>query len=113
MLKRFRAASSIAVGADTDMSMRGALIDGAATILVLLLVGSPAAARQPQENSNLKSIELCNGADVPPQARIVGCTALIGSGEANADALAVAYNNRGNAYVVTAEYDLAIKDFDQ
>ena len=93
--------------------MRVALIDGTATILVLLLLGSPAAAGQPQKNSNLKSIELCNGAGVPPQARIAGCTALISSGEGNADALAVAYNNRGNAYVVTAEYDRAIKDFDQ
>ena len=95
------------------MSMRGALIDGVATILVLLLLGSTAAAQQPRNSGNLKSIALCDDAGVPPQARIAGCTALINSGEANANALAVAYNNRGNAYIATAEYDRAIKDFDQ
>jgi tetratricopeptide (TPR) repeat protein len=45
--------------------------------------------------------------------RIKGCTALIDAGDRKAAALAIAYNNRGNAYATKADYNRAIQDFDQ
>ena len=45
-------------------------------------------------------------------ARINGCTALIDAGQGTT-ILAVAYNNRGNAYTAKEDYDRAIQDFDQ
>jgi tetratricopeptide (TPR) repeat protein len=62
----------------------------------------------------LKNIELCNGEDrTTPDPQADGCTALIDSGEETPQVLAIAYNNRGNAYTAKGEYDLAIKDFEQ
>lgn len=81
------------------MTIRAAIIDSVAPALVLLLLGLPAAAQQPQKNSHLKSIEQCNGTDrIPTQVRVAGCTALINSGDTKPAALALAYNNRGNAF---------------
>jgi len=78
---------------------RGGITDGVAFTLILLLLASPVAAQNPQQKDNyLKNIQLCNGSDPTSFApRIVGCTALIDSGEGTTTALAIAYNNRGNA----------------
>ncbi|WP_236840840.1 tetratricopeptide repeat protein [Bradyrhizobium sp. CCGE-LA001] len=97
---------------DTEMTMRAAIIGSVALVTALLWLCSSAVAQQLQQSSRLKTIEQCNGRDrIPAQARIVGCTALINSGDAKPSALALAYNNRGNAYTATAEYDRAISDF--
>ena len=45
--------------------------------------------------------------------RINGCTALIDSGQGTTTALAIAYNNRGNAHTAKGDYDRAIQDFDK
>ena len=83
---------------------------GAASAVMLLLLGVVAAAQTPR----LKNIELCNGEDrTTPDPQADGCTALIDSGEETPQVLAIAYNNRGNAYTAKGEYDLAIKDFEQ
>jgi len=46
------------------------------------------------------------------QPRINGCTALIASSQGTT-ALAIAHNNRGNAYTASGDFDRAIPDFDQ
>jgi tetratricopeptide (TPR) repeat protein len=90
-------------------------IDGMASILVLLLLGSPAVAQNPKpKNDYPRNIEACNALDrTALEARINGCTALIDARQLTTTALAVAYNNRGNAYAAKRDYDRAIQDFDQ
>ncbi len=48
-----------------------------------------------------------------PDLKISGCTAVIGSGQYSGKNLAVAHNNRGNAYGSLGEYRRAIEDYDQ
>ena len=56
---------------------------------------------------------MCNSLDrASLEPRIDGCTALIDSGQGTPVALAIAYNNRGNAYATKGDYDRAIQDFD-
>jgi tetratricopeptide (TPR) repeat protein len=45
--------------------------------------------------------------------RIAACTAAIDSGRWSGQGLAWAYNDRGNAYAIKADYDRAIADYDQ
>jgi len=77
-----------------DSARRG-VVPAAASALMLLLLGGVAAAPNPK----LNNVELCNGADrTSPDPQIEGCTALIESGKETPKTLAIAYNNRGNAY---------------
>ena len=78
---------------------RGGIINGVAPILILLLLGSPAAAQDPKPKNNvLENLALCNGIDrTSPELQINGCTAIIDLGE-HTPAAAIAYNNRGDAY---------------
>ena len=70
--------------------------------------------RQPEQRANYKNIGLCNGSGPTSLAtRITGCSALIDSGEGTTNALAIAYNNRGNAYAAQGDNDRAIEDFDR
>ena len=98
-----------------EMSANARTIDAVAPILILLLLGSPALAQNPKPKDNyLGNIELCNGLDrTSLEVRINGCTALIDAGQGTTAALAIAYNNRGNAYTAKQDYDRAIQDFDQ
>jgi tetratricopeptide (TPR) repeat protein len=82
--------------------------------------GTPASgkAAAPQDNPfqiTLKAMGLCNGLDRTggPDSQINGCTALIDSDEKTPQTLVHAYNNRGNAYALKGDYDLAIKDYDE
>jgi len=91
----------------------GPIVHGAAPVLVLLLLGSLAAAQTPKKGDYLSNVDVCNGSDrISLAARINGCTALIASGQGTA-ALAISYNNRGNAYTASGDLDRAIPDFDQ
>ena len=75
--------------------------------------GSLAAAQNPK-NNYLGNIEKCNSPDrTSLEPRINACTAFIDSGQGTTTALAVAYNNRGNAYATRGDYDRAILDFDR
>lgn len=77
---------------------------------VVLLIGLRFASA---EESLLKDVELCNGVKGgSPETRIKGCTNLIISRSPNSLGLAIAYNNRGNAYVAEGKYNLAIADYD-
>ena len=92
----------------------GRIIHGLAPVLVLPLLGSLAAAQNPKNGDYLKNIELCNGSGRTSfEVRIKGCTALIDSGQGTTTALAIAYNNRGNAHTAKGDYDRAIQDFDK
>jgi tetratricopeptide (TPR) repeat protein len=90
--------------------IRGTVIT---TILASLLLPSLVAAQKPAVNS-LRDLELCNGSERSSlDSRISGCSALIDSHQSTAIALAISYNNRGNAYVAKGDYDRAIQDFNE
>ena len=94
------------------LGLRSCMLEGTASILILLLLGLSSAAKGSRpKNDQLKSTELCNGKGrVSPEARIEGCTTLILTVLGTATALPIAYNNRGNAYVAKGDYDRAIQD---
>src|SRR5215208_280830 len=86
----------------------GPIVHRAAPVLVLLLLGSLAAAQTPKKGDYLSNVDLCNGSDrMSLSVRINGCTALIASSQGTT-ALAIAYNNRGNAYTANGDFDRAI-----
>src|SRR5687767_4628448 len=90
-----------------NRGMRGATI----AALVLSLATS-AAAQAPTLQHIEKHTELCNRVShTLPEDRIAGCTALIESGAQTTRMLAIAYNNRGNAYFRNGDYDPAIEDY--
>src|ERR1019366_9107788 len=83
---------------DMKFSARRGIADGVAAMLILLFVGSGALAQAaPKTNEVPKSSALNN----------------INSGDLTTPALAIAYNNRGDAYVAKGSYDLALQDFEQ
>jgi tetratricopeptide (TPR) repeat protein len=95
---------------DARSYVSGGLICGAVSILML---GSLATSSIAQD-SVLSNVDLCNGRDrSSPEPQIRGCSALIKSDADNAKILAIAYNNRGNAYTTQGQYDLAIEDYDK
>jgi tetratricopeptide (TPR) repeat protein len=97
-----------------ETSAKACTFPGVALVLILLLQGAPATAQKAKKDGYLGNIELCNSLDrAALDARIKGCTALIDAGDRKAAALAIAYNNRGNAYAARADYNRAIQDFDQ
>jgi len=86
------------------------IMSGVASALLLTCLCTWASAQSPR----LKNIELCNGKDrSSPDFQIEGCTALIDSGRETTQTLAIAHNNRGNAYTAKGDYDRAIQDYDQ
>ena len=88
---------------------------GLAAVFILLLLASPAVAQSPKPKGGyLGDIGLCSGLNhTPVDARIDACTTLIDAGQDMTPAgLAIAYNNRGNAYAAEGDYDRAIGDFD-
>src|SRR5438132_11544831 len=90
--------------------MAAGVVRGATALMMAILLGTAAVAQSPR----LKNIELCNGKDrSSPDFQIEGCTALIDSGRETTQTLAIAHNNRGNAYTAKGDYDRAIQDYDQ
>ena len=88
---------------------------GVTSVFILLLFGSTTPAAQgPRKDSYVRNIQLCNCADrASLDSRIAGCTALINAGQITPVGLAVAHNNRGNAFVAKRDYGRAIQDFDE
>ena len=89
---------------------------GVVTAAAILSLAAGASAQGPELKNIEKSIQVCNRVgEVSPDLRILGCTALIKSGAASQRplALAIAYNNRGNAFMAKGEYDQAIDDYNQ
>ena len=86
----------------------------AAFVLASLLLAASAAAQTANKDGYLKNIELCNRMDrTALDARISGGTMLIDAGYGSTAALAIAFNNRGNAHTAKGDYDRAIPDFDK
>ena len=86
------------------------VVCGAVSALTLTLVVTCAVA----QTSAISNVDLCNGRDhssAEPQIR--GCSALIKSDADNPKVLAIAYNNRGNAFSKEGQYELAIQDYDK
>ena len=87
---------------------------GAAPILVALLLTSSATAQKPKAANDLQSIEMCNGSGrISIEPRIAGCTRLIESHQSTPTAKAIAYNNRGNAFIIKGDYEHAVQDFNE
>src|SRR4051812_39281106 len=84
-------------------------LNRAACVFIVLLSVVQAFAQGPK----LKDIESCNGINIPATEQINGCNAIIDSASSTPQMLAVAHNNRGNAYVKNGQYDRALQDFDQ
>ncbi len=74
-------------------------------ILTAMLAG-PALGQTRQQNA-----DHCR--DNNPDLSIGGCTALIQSGHETNEALAVAFNNRGNAYLNKGDSNRAMADLNQ
>jgi tetratricopeptide (TPR) repeat protein len=86
------------------------IIQSGAVILMLMLPATWAVA----QSSRLSNADLCNGMDRrSAESQIIGCTALIKSGVNTSKVLAIAYNNRGNAFSGMGQYEQAIKDYDE
>src|ERR1700761_8558242 len=81
---------------------------GAASMLMLVLSCISSSSAEDTDETN---VDLCNGkGHATPERQIESCTALLKSAD-NPTVMAVIYNNRGNAYLATEQYDLAIKDY--
>jgi tetratricopeptide (TPR) repeat protein len=81
---------------------------GLGIIIATYLGLGPALAQTSQDWAR------CLGQDLStPDLPIQGCTAIIQTGRQVIDRIASAYNNRGVAYRLKAQYDDAIKDFDE
>ena len=79
--------------------------------LIIFMLSVTSAAGQSPKSSN---VDLCNGQSrASSDSQIMGCTALIKSDASSPQVLAVAYNNRGNAFSTKGEYELAIRDYDE
>jgi len=63
------------------------------------------------QNTHDEYMAWCTGSVV--ERKMLGCTALISSGQETPETLAIAYLNRGNALVENGQIDLAIQDYDQ
>jgi tetratricopeptide (TPR) repeat protein len=90
--------------------------DGTAKFSTLIEEGKSKLTNKLQKltDNYFRNVELCNGLDrTSLEARISGCTALIDARQGTTTALAIAYNNRGNAYAAKRDYDRAVQDFDQ
>ncbi len=86
------------------------VVCGAVSALTLTLVVTCAVA----QTSAISNVELCNGRDhSSAEPQICGCSALIKSDADNPKVLAIAYNNRGNAFSKEGQYELAIQDYDK
>jgi Tfp pilus assembly protein PilF len=83
-------------------------------LLALSVFATPATAQVAKKDGFFANIELCNRIDrATLDARISGCTVLIDAAYGTTAAQAIAYNNRGNAYIAKGDLDRAIQDFDQ
>ena len=86
------------------------VLRSATVALIALQLGTEALAQRSRD----ENIDLCNGKDrSSPDVQIEGCTAVLESGSEAPVTLAIAHNNRGNAYTAKQEYDHAIQDYDE
>ena len=77
-------------------------------VLVLIAICFSDPVR-PQSNADIQECELVHN---DPDRAIRQCTSIIDSGRYSGANLAVAYNNRGLAWMIKGDYDRDIADFD-
>lgn len=80
-------------------------------VLAFSLIASTLLAGTARAQSRDRNLERCTGDDI--QLRIIGCSALINSGQETPETLAIAYLNRGNALADNGQFDVALLDYDQ
>src|ERR1700722_2556300 len=82
---------------------------GTATLAAtaLALMTAPVAAQ------TLRDAKCTGSANIPWDEQIAGCSSAIESGQFPEKGRAVAFSNRGNAYLAKADLDRAIADYDQ
>jgi len=86
------------------------IVCGVTSTLMLMSLTTWTAA----QSEKLNDVDLCNGRDrTSPESQITGCTAIIESDADNPKVLAIAHNNRGNAFIRKRQYEQAIKDYDE
>jgi tetratricopeptide (TPR) repeat protein len=78
---------------------------------ILLIAGSFLAGAARAQSTHDEYLSWCTSGVV--ERKMLGCTALINSGQETPDTLAIAYLNRGNALVENGQIDTAIQDYDQ
>ena len=89
-------------------SFRLQFFPATALVVASFVQGTPALAQTPQDWAN------CLAGDLnTPELPIEGCSAVIRTGEQVLRRLAAAYNNRGVAYRLKANYAQAIGDFNE
>ena len=92
-------------GSSADASCVGII---AAALAIAALASSPSRAEESQ------AWKWCvNNEKASPDLQISGCTTVIQSGRETTKNIAIAFNNRGNAFHDKKEYDRAISDYDQ
>jgi tetratricopeptide (TPR) repeat protein len=80
-------------------------------LAIVLTTAMPVPALQAQ---SLQERRWCDGEDAPsPEQRILSCAAVIKGGRDKGDKLAETHNNRGIAYRMKGDLDLAIQDYSQ
>src|SRR5215510_2910059 len=84
------------------------------TGVILLLLAVSAAGQDLKLQGLEKHVELCNRvAGVSADERIASCTAVIEAAAQTPRTLAIAFNNRGNAFYRKGAYETAIEDYDR
>ena len=85
-------------------------MNGRFLAFLLIAAALPAGAAKAQ-NTHDEYLSWCRGADI--DRKMLGCSALINSGQETPETLAIAYLNRGNALADNGQIDLAIQEYDQ
>src|SRR5690349_19865634 len=89
-------------------------ICGSISAAIVLFFATFALAQVQKLEDIPKNIELCNNANktTSPEQQAQGCTGILESGTETPKAVAIAHNNRGNAYVRNGDFDRAIEEYD-
>lgn len=78
---------------------------------ILLIACTLLASTARAQNTHDEYLSWCTSGVV--ERKMLGCTALISSGQETPETLAIAYLNRGNALAENGQIDTAIQDYDQ
>src|SRR3984957_13109210 len=81
-------------------------MNGRFLAFLLIAAALPAGAAKAQ-NTHDEYLSWCRGADI--DRKMLGCSALINSGQETPETLAIAYLDRGNAVADNGQIDLTIQ----
>src|SRR6267378_1977540 len=92
---------------------RGKMPARASVFAAAFIVTTIFAGQAPAQQKSQAWTWCVNDAKASADLQISGCTTVIQSGRETTRNIAIAFNNRGNAYHDKKEYDRAIADYDQ